>query len=73
MVTNLIKLSIRRPTAVSMFYVAILFTGLASLSRLPLELTPEVDFPKLSVSTLWPDSSPEAVEAFTALEFNETL
>jgi len=47
-----------------MFYLAVLFTGLVSLSHLPLELTPEVDFPKLSVVTYWPDSSPEAVEAF---------
>lgn len=47
-----------------MLYLGVLFTGLFSLSRLPLELTPEVDFPKLSVVTYWPDSSPEAVEAF---------
>jgi len=61
---TLTRFSIGRPTAVAMLYLAVLFTGLFSLSRLPLELTPEVDFPKLSVVTYWPDSSPEAVEAF---------
>ena len=61
---NLISIAIRRPTAVAMFVLAVLFTGLASLSRLPLELTPEVSFPKLSVVTYWPDTSPEIVEAF---------
>lgn len=34
-----------------------------SLSRLPLELTPEVDYPKLSVTTDWYNSSAEMVEA----------
>ncbi len=61
---NLIELSIKRPTAVSMFFLAILATGFMALSRLPLELTPEVDYPELSVTTSWPNSSAEMVEAF---------
>jgi len=61
---KLTSLSLRRPIATAMVYLIILATGLFSLSRLPLELTPDVDFPKLSVSTLWPDSSPEMVEMF---------
>lgn len=60
---NLIALAIRRPTAVAMFFLAILFTGIASLSRLPLDLTPELSFPKLSVVTYWPNTSPETIEA----------
>jgi HAE1 family hydrophobic/amphiphilic exporter-1 len=47
-----------------MMMLAILITGVASLSRLPLDITPEVDFPKLSVVTSWPFTSPETVEAF---------
>lgn len=61
---NLIKIAICRPTAVGMFVLAVLFTGLFSMIRLPLELTPDVSFPKLSVVTYWPDTSPETVEAF---------
>ncbi|GBE27610.1 Efflux pump membrane transporter BepE [bacterium BMS3Bbin03] len=61
---NFIKLVIKRPTAVAMAALAILFTGLASLGHLPLELTPNVSFPKLSVVTRWPDTSPETMEAF---------
>lgn len=60
---NLIRLAIQRPVAVSMIFLAIILTGLAALSRLPLELIPDVNYPELSVSTGWPDSSPEAVEA----------
>ncbi|MFZ5518955.1 MAG: efflux RND transporter permease subunit [Candidatus Zhuqueibacterota bacterium] len=61
---NLIKLSIERPVAVSMFFLAVIVTGFMSLSRLPLELTPDVDYPQLSVTTSWPNSSAEMVEAF---------
>lgn len=61
---NLINLAIKRPTAVAMVALAVLFTGIVSFTRLPLDLTPNVSFPKLSVVTLWPDSSPETVEAF---------
>lgn len=61
---NLIKIAICRPTAVGMFVLAVLFTGLFSMIRLPLELTPDVSFPKLWVVTYWPDTSPETVEAF---------
>jgi HAE1 family hydrophobic/amphiphilic exporter-1 len=61
---NLVKTSLQRPVATAMVYLIILATGLFSLSHLPLELTPEVDFPRLSVLTQWPNSSPEMVELF---------
>jgi len=60
---KLIRLAIQRPVAVSMIFLAIILTGLAALSRLPLELIPDVNYPELSISTSWSDSSPEAVEA----------
>ncbi|RKY78839.1 hypothetical protein DRQ07_07125, partial [candidate division KSB1 bacterium] len=61
---NLIRLSVTKPVTVSMFSLIILLIGLFSIVKLPLELTPNVDFPKMSITTYWPDSSPEMVEAF---------
>lgn len=61
---NLISTFLKRPTAVAMFVLAILITGLASIGQLPLELTPDVSFQRLSVNTSWYDASPEIVEAF---------
>lgn len=61
---KLITQAIKRPTSIAMFVLVVLFTGIASFTRLPLDLTPDVSFPKLSVLTLWPDSSPETIEAF---------
>ncbi len=63
---NFTRVSLRRPVATLMAYLAVLATGLFSVGHLPLELTPEVDFPRLSVVTQWPESSPEMVELFVS-------
>jgi len=55
---------IRRPVAVAMLMLAAATTGLYQAFHLPLELTPEVDLPKLAVTASWPGSTPENVEAF---------
>ena len=44
--------------------LVIVVTGIYSAFRLPLELTPKAELPKLAVHTTWPNASPEAVEAF---------
>lgn len=61
---NLIETSVRRPIAVAMFCLAVLLTGLSSVSHLPLEIRPDVDFPQITVTTHWYDTSPEIIEAF---------
>ena len=61
---NLIETSVKRPVAVAMACLAVLITGLFSVSHLPLEISPDVDFPQLTVTTSWFDTSPEIVEAF---------
>jgi HAE1 family hydrophobic/amphiphilic exporter-1 len=60
---KLTQICIHRPVAITMFYGVMLFTGFMAALRLPLELTPDVDFPRLTVNTSWLDSSPEAIEA----------
>ena len=43
--------------------LAIAATGFYSAIHLPLELSPDIELPQLSIHTSWPDSSPETVEA----------
>ena len=61
---QLLERIIRRPVAVSMVMLVISVTGLFSVLHLPLELTPDVELPKLTIRTNWPNASPESVEAF---------
>jgi hydrophobic/amphiphilic exporter-1 (mainly G- bacteria), HAE1 family len=56
--------AVRRPVAVAMGGLVILFTGIYTALHLPLEVTPNTDFPRLTVTTSWYDTSPEIMEAF---------
>ena len=60
----MIRLSIRRPVAVAMIYMALAALGLASWRDIPVELLPDTQLPRLTVSARWPGASPETVEAF---------
>jgi len=60
----MIRLSIRRPVAVSMAYLAIGLLGVAAWRNIPIELLPDTDLPQLTVSAEWSRASPEAMEAF---------
>ncbi len=57
-------LSIRRPVATSMAFLAIVLLGLIAFVRLPVDLLPDVSFPTLTVWTRYPESGPAEVERF---------
>lgn len=58
---------ILRPVATSLLMVAILLSGLLAYRILPVASLPEVDYPTIQVTTLYPGASPEVVtSAITA-------
>jgi HAE1 family hydrophobic/amphiphilic exporter-1 len=60
----MIRLSIRRPVAVSMAYFAVALLGVAAWRNIPIELLPDTELPQLHVTARWQGASPEAMEAF---------
>ncbi|UCD24603.1 MAG: efflux RND transporter permease subunit [Gemmatimonadota bacterium] len=60
----MIRLSIRRPVAISMAYFGVALLGVAAWRNIPIELLPNTDLPRLTVTTTWRGASPEAMEAF---------
>jgi len=46
-----------------MFFFSVIVVGFVALYNLPVELSPHVEYPRLSVSVSWAGVSPEAVEA----------
>ena len=60
----MIRLAVRRPVAVTMAYAAVAAMGAFAWRNIPIELIPEQDLPRLSVSGSWRGASPETVEAF---------
>jgi multidrug efflux pump len=50
-----------RPVATALLMVAIVLAGLVGFKLLPLSALPEVDYPTIQVSTLYPGASPEVM------------
>jgi multidrug efflux pump subunit AcrB len=60
---RLIQASIRNPMAVGVVVLLIGLFGSMSLSRLPLQLFPDIERPNISIFTGWRSASPEETEA----------
>ncbi len=54
--------STRRPVAVAMLFLAVILLGIISFIRLPIDLLPDVSYPRLVVYTSYPDVAPAEVE-----------
>jgi len=59
---TIVKYSIGNPVKVTVGMFLILLFGFLSFYRIPVQLTPTVDRPTISVSTIWQNASPEEVE-----------
>jgi len=60
---NIAKFSVSRPVTVTMRIAAMVLLGAICLTRLPVDLLPEVSLPSISVVTSWPNVAPEEIEA----------
>ncbi|WP_308549293.1 efflux RND transporter permease subunit [uncultured Porphyromonas sp.] len=56
------EFGVKRPIAAAMIFVAILVIGVFSLTKLPLDLMPNMEFPSLTVITVYPGASAIEVE-----------
>ncbi len=60
---SLIRAALSNPVATLVAVLLALLFGLLSLNRLPVQLTPEVEVPKISITTQWRTASPQEIEA----------
>ncbi len=60
----MIRMSMRRPVAVAMGYLAVGLMGFLAWQDIPIELLPDTQLPRLTVTGTWRGASPETVEAF---------
>lgn len=63
---NLPAFSVRRPVLTGMVTLIAVVIGLMSLSRLPIDLLPEIEYPYVTVSVQYPNASPQAMEELVA-------
>lgn len=55
------NVSIKRPVFTTMLIIALLVLGLASYNQMSVDLMPEIDFPFVIITTVYPGAGPEAV------------
>ncbi|MDO5112939.1 MAG: efflux RND transporter permease subunit [Planctomycetia bacterium] len=70
---DIIKFSINNPVKVAVGVIMTLIFGVIALDQIPIQLTPDVDRPVITVSTTWTGRSPEEVEESIILEQEEKL
>lgn len=70
---NLPRTSVYRPVATSMLFLAVLLFGLVSLTRLPLDVMPEMELPSLTVITIYPGASAIEVEQQVTRQLESVL
>ncbi len=59
---NLIQYSIRRPVAVMAAVLMVVMFGVVALVAIPIQLTPDVRKPIISIQTVWPGAAPAEIE-----------
>jgi HAE1 family hydrophobic/amphiphilic exporter-1 len=70
---SLIEGSIRRPVTVAVVVLLVVLFGIIGLLQVPVQLTPNVDQPVISVTTRWFGASPDEIEQEILEEQEEVL
>jgi HAE1 family hydrophobic/amphiphilic exporter-1 len=70
---NLIESFVHNPVKVSVGVILVVMFGIIALVAMPMQLTPEVEVPTLTIETMWPGASPQEVETEIVHEQEEQL
>src|SRR5687767_11903739 len=70
---NLIQSFVHNPVKVTVGVILIVLFGIISMFSMPMQLTPEVQIPTLTIETTWPGASPQEVEQEIVQEQEEQL
>jgi HAE1 family hydrophobic/amphiphilic exporter-1 len=70
---KLVEFLVRNPVAVAVGVILLVMFGGIAIVRMPVQLTPEVQIPTLTIETRWPGASPQEVEREIVQEQEEQL
>ncbi|HDL78672.1 MAG TPA: efflux RND transporter permease subunit, partial [Bacteroidetes bacterium] len=65
------EISIKRPIATAMFYIGVILLGIVSLTQLPVDLLPNLSYPKLTIRTFYTDIPPTEIEKLITIPIEE--
>lgn len=67
------EVSVKRPFAVSMVFLGLIVFGIISISKMPVELFPNITLPMMIVMTSYPGAGPREVESQITKPLEEVL
>lgn len=67
------NLSVDRPVTITMIILVVVLIGGIALTRLPMDLTPDIEVPFLMVTTSYSGASPEEVEELVTRPIEQTV
>ena len=70
---NLISSFVENPVKVSVAVLMVAMFGIIAMFRMPMQMSPDVERPTISVNTRWPGASPQEVEKEIVNEQEEQL
>ena len=70
---RLAQISVNRPVTTAMIFIAVVVLGLVSMSRLGLDLMPDIEIPAISVMTSYEGAGPEEVETLITEPIEDSL
>jgi hydrophobic/amphiphilic exporter-1 (mainly G- bacteria), HAE1 family len=59
---KIVDTAIKKPVTVTVGVILLVLFGMISLYRIPIQLTPNVDLPQVSIETVWRGASPQEME-----------
>ncbi|MCA8999594.1 MAG: efflux RND transporter permease subunit, partial [Planctomycetaceae bacterium] len=70
---SLPQIAVRRPITTLMVSIALALLGGVAVTRLSVDLMPDMEFPTVTVTTLYPGAGPEEVETLITRPLEQTL
>lgn len=59
---NITRIAVHRPIATTMVFLIIIVLGVMGFRFLPVDLLPQIEYPQLSIRTIYPNVGPEEIE-----------
>lgn len=70
---NISELSVKRPVFMTSVLVGILVVGVFSFKKTPVDLFPDINFPIVTVNTIYPGAGPSEIETLVSKPLEEEL
>ena len=70
---EVIRASIRKPVATLVWGIVLVLFGALAMSRMPIQLTPTLEAPRITITTAWPGATPAEIERDIIVRQEEQL